>query len=87
MKNLDTIYSEIRPIKKDPFNIDNITDTLMAEPIGVDLNNIVHTPVAVIVNLPREEYTKRNIGMSIMKQYDTTAICRDEMLIFRSTMN
>ena len=85
MSELSIAYNKVIPTKKRPFDIDSITETLISEPINLDLNIIAHTPVAVIVNLPREEYTKKRIGTTITRSYDAYTICKDSMLVIKST--
>ena len=84
MSELSIAYDRVIPEKRRPFDINDITEALMSEPMNLSIDDIAHTPVAVIVNLPREEYTKRRISTTITRSYDAYTICKDSMLVIKS---
>lgn len=83
MTDLSITYDNTRAAKRRDFDIDEITDVLMAEPINLPIDNIIHTPESIIVKLPRNEYMKRRIGTLILRKYNAITICKDDMLIFQ----
>ena len=83
MSDLSTIYDETKANKRLPFDIDGVIETLMAPPYNLDLNNLAHTPVSVLVMLPKSEYVKMNIGSSISHKYQVDIICKETMLIIK----
>ena len=84
MSDLSMTYDKTKTIKKRPFVAEEIIDTLISEPLNVDINDIAQTPVAVIVNLPKEEYVKKRIGNAILRKFEAYTLCKDTMLIIRS---
>ena len=83
MSSLAVVYDETKANKRLPFDINGITDTLMAPPHNLDISKIVHTPVSVLVMMPRAEYVKLNIGTSISHKYQVDVLCKETMLIFK----
>ena len=83
MEELKQTYENAKVMDKKPFDIDAITDTLLSDPIKLDINDIAHTPASVVVRLSREDYSKKRIPTTIMRQYHVYPICRDDMLILK----
>ena len=80
MNNLAVVYDETKVNKRLPFDIEAITDTLLAPPFNLDLNQIGHTPTSVLVMMPRSEYVKLNIGTMISHRYLVDIVCGETML-------
>ena len=83
MNSLATVYDETKANKRLQFDADGITDTLMAPPCNLDINQIIHTPVSVVVKMDKAEYVKTNIGMIISHKYQVDVICKTDMIIFK----
>ena len=81
MSELSVTYGNTKITGKKLFNPDDIIQTLVSEPMNVDINCISYTPVAVVINMSRAEYTRRHIGTNISRKYDVNIICRDERLV------
>lgn len=86
MSNLNQVYDTVKCPKKLPFDIDGITDALMAEPLKLDISEIIHTPATVIVKRPKDEYIKQKIVGTITRMYETEVKCRSDYLVFMSTV-
>ena len=82
--SLATVYDETKANKRLPFDIDGIIETLMAPPYNLDLSKLVHTPVSVLVMLPKNEYVKMNIGTFISHKYQVDIICKETMLVIKN---
>lgn len=83
MNSLVKTYDSVKSIEKRPFNIEDITDALMAEPLKIDIGIIIHTPETVSVQMSKHEYTEKRIGQTIMRQFNTTAKCLDDYIVFK----
>lgn len=82
MSNLNQVYDTVKCTKKLPFDIDGITDALMAEPLNLDIGEILHTPSTVIVKRPKDEYIKQKIVGTITRMYSAKVNCRSDYLVF-----
>lgn len=81
-ENLSVAYEGIRGAKKAPFDIEAITDALMAEPLKLDISEIIHTPLTVIVKKKKDEYMNCRIASEIRGRFNADAICKGDMLVF-----
>lgn len=82
MSNLNQVYDATKCSKKLPFDINGITDALMAEPLNLDISEIIHTPATVVVKRPKDEYIKQKIVETITHMYETEALCKADCLVF-----
>lgn len=77
-------YENTKGLKKKPFNKEEIMDVLRAEPLNVGVDEILETPVTVVVKMDKKEYVKRQITNTIVRMFNATALCKDDMVIFKS---
>ena len=83
MSELAVTYDNTKITGRKPFNADDIIQTLVSEPMNVDIGCISYTPVAVVLDMPRAEYTRRHLGTNISRKYDVGIICRDDRLVIK----
>lgn len=85
MNELSETYNNTKVSSKRPFDIDEITESLMSEPLSIDLNQIAHTPVGVMVMMPKEEYMKKRIAPIITRKFEGVHVCcKEDMLILKA---
>lgn len=82
MSTLCSMYSETKPCNKLPFDIGRITETLMNDPLNIDINQIIHTPQTVIVKKTRDEYLNEKIATVVKNKFDVNVSCQSDMLVF-----
>lgn len=80
--NLSSHYDVTRVQKKRVFDQDEIIDILISPPMSIDINNIFQTPATLVVNIPRDEYIKKQIGTTISHKFNVNTVCREDMIIF-----
>lgn len=82
MNSLNSVYETTRAQEKRPFDVDAITDVLMAEPLNLDISDIFHTPQTVVVNKSKDEYLNRRIVAIIKDKFDVESVCKADKVIF-----
>lgn len=82
--SLSLKYESTKTLKKRPFNKEEIMDVLRTEPLNVDIDEMFETPMTVVVRMEKNEYVKRQIANTIIRMFNTTALCKDDMVIFKS---
>lgn len=85
MEKLHEKFEEVRPVKKQEFNQDNIVQMLIAEPLNIDINNIITTNNCVMVNMSREDYTHKRVGQMVNETFNTKIKCNDNTISFIAT--
>ena len=78
-KELEVMYSNTRIKKKRPFDIEAISDYLMAN--GIDVPNIIHTPETVIINLPKNEIIEKGIIRMVTGEFEAKPLWKDNFLV------
>lgn len=82
MSDLHSVYENTEKTEKLPFSVEGITDTLMSEPLNLNISEIIHTPQSVIVRKSRDDYMNQKIAQVIRDKYDVSVTCRADMLVF-----
>lgn len=82
--SLSLKYENTKILKKKPFDKEKIMEVLRAEPLNVGVDEIFETPVTVVVKMNKKEYVKRQITNTIIRMFNVTALCKDDMVIFKS---
>ena len=80
--SLKSVYEMTKSAEKQPFNADQITDALMAEPLNVDISCIIVTPQTVIVQKTKDDYLNHRIVAVIKSKFEVESLCKDDKLIF-----
>lgn len=79
---LQRAYETVKPVKKQPFGVETIMDSLMGAPLNLDISQIIHTPQTVIVKKAKEDYINEKIAKFIKDRFCVIVTCRADMLIF-----
>ena len=82
MSTLCSMYDDAKPSNKLPFNVEDVKESLMGDPLNIDISQIVFTPSSVIVKKTRDEYLNERIATVIKNKYDVNVSCRSDMLVF-----
>lgn len=81
--SLSVEYDVAKTVKKRPFNKEEIMEVLRSEPLNVGVDEMFETPITVVVRMVKSEYVKRQIGNTIIRMFNATALCKDDMVVFK----